>query len=85
MADQEPLAEYKLGGFSITVYPNRIEEVVASFLAKKRTVIPLRNIAGVEKHLLTGRLTVKTNDGKKKVLNTGPATDRIYEAIMQAL
>lgn len=85
MSDQ-PLAQHKRLGFSLTVWPNRIEvEQVGALAMKKREVIPLRNVTAVERHAASSRITVRTNDGKKHTWATGFDTAKIYDAIMSAL
>ena len=85
MSEMQPLAEYKRIGFSLAVYPNRIETSQVTFMwLRKKEVIPVRNIANVERPL-SGRVIIHTNDGKKHSLICGFDRDRIYEAIMQVL
>jgi hypothetical protein len=76
------LARYNRLGFSLTVYPNRIE--VVEGVMRKRTIIPLRNVANVEK-TLTNKVIIHTNDGKKQTFVCGLQTGKIYDAIMAAL
>ncbi len=86
MSQKEPLARYKRFGFSMTVYPNRIEVKRLAFLWLSRTtVIPLKSVANVEKNTATNRLTVHTNDGKRHKFVTGFQTGKLYEAILGAL
>lgn len=84
MADTGILAQHNRPGFSFRLYANRIE-VEEGALFKKKRVIPLRNVTGVDKHLATNRLTIHTADGKKQTFITGPATGKIYDAIMAVL
>jgi hypothetical protein len=78
------IAQYNRPGFSFKLYPNRIE-IISGVWIKKKRVIPLRNIASADRHAATNRLTIHTNDGKKETFVTGPATGKIYAAIMDAL
>ncbi len=84
MANEGVLAEHNRPGFSFRLYQNRIE-IEEGMIVKKKSVVPLRNVTGVEKHLATNRLTIRTADGKKQTWVTGPATGKIYDAIMSAL
>jgi len=81
----EPIAEYKRTGFHLILYPNRLE-AVAGFGLTTKTVIPLRNVANVEKPVsLQGDIIVKTNDGKKHRFACMGDAKRMYEAILNAL
>lgn len=86
MTDQEIVAQIRRFGFSLIVYRNRVEvEEMGAFALKKHTVVPIRNIASVEKSRTKAKLVIRTNDGKRYEWVTAPETDRVYEALMAAL
>jgi hypothetical protein len=69
----EHLAEYKNMSYNIKLYHNRVEikHTIMPLVPPKQEVIPIKNISTVE--IPFGkRLEIKTNDGKKHVLNLMP-------------
>ncbi len=86
MPNAAPLATHKRFGFRLDVYDNRLEVRQMGFLfVTRRSVIPFRSIASIDKHANTSRITVHTNDGKKHTFVTGWQTPKIYDAIMAAM
>jgi len=82
----EPLASHRRTGFSLTVYPNRIEVEERGLMALRKTqTVLLRNIAGVDLPRTKAHIVVKTNDGKRYKWVCGGDTETIYQAIMAAL
>ena len=69
----EHLAEYKNLSYVVKLFPNRVEikQKILPLAPPKQEIIPIKNIATVE--IPFGkRLEIKTNDGKKHVLNIMP-------------
>lgn len=64
MATKTKPQKFARFGFSILVYDNRIEIRDGTFLLRKTTVIPAKNISTVGVGTLTKRLEITTTDGK---------------------
>lgn len=85
-AKEKPLAMHRRFGFSIRVYPNRVEVRKLKFLfIHGREVIPMRNISHVERDVFLNRLMIHTSDGRRRRYICGLATGKVYEAILGAL
>jgi hypothetical protein len=86
MTDQPdgPIFEYKLPGSGVRVYANRIEKWHRGLLGTKREFIPLRNVSTVDKGM-SGKVTVRTNDGRKHELVAGFQADKLRDVILALL
>lgn len=84
--DTQPIASHKRIGFTLTVYPNRIEieERGLAGLWKKASVL-LRNVTSIDMPRTKAHIVVKTNDGKTHKWICGRDTEAIYQAIMASL
>jgi len=83
--EQQAIVTYKRFGFTLEVFPNRIEISELAFLwLRKRQIIPFRNISNVERKL-SNRIVVTTNDGKRRSFVCGHKTREVYAAILGAL
>jgi len=84
--EQQAIVTYKRFGFTLEVFPNRIE--ISDELAfpglRKRQIIPVRNISYVERKP-SNRIVVTTNDGKRRSFVCGHKTREVYAAILGAL
>lgn len=64
----EPIKKYRNVSYSVTLYPNRLDIQTSVLFLKRHEIIPIRNIASVD--IPFGkRMEIKTNDGKKHVMN----------------
>ena len=82
----EPTFTASRFGFQFTVYANRIEVAERGLLGNtKREMIPLRNVASVEKASIAGRLRVTTTDGKRHEWVIGPEVEAARSAIASLL
>lgn len=83
---EKPLAMHRRFGFSIRVYPNRVEVRNLKFLfIHGREVIPMRNISHVERDVFSNRVVIHTSDGRRRRYVCGLATGKVYDAILGAL
>ena len=83
MTEKEiPIAKHAVLTYTFSVYANRLEITKPSvFFVPVRIVIPFRSITSIQRHALTNRLTIHTNDGKKLTYPTGWATTKLYNAL----
>lgn len=85
MADEDaPVFEYKLPGSGVRLYRNRIERWQRGLLGTKREFILLRTISTVDKGV-SGKVTVRTNDGRTHELVAGFQSDKLRDAILTLL
>ncbi len=85
-AKEKPLAMHRRFGFSIRVYPNRVEVRKLKFLfIHGREVIPMRNISHVERDVFSNRVVIHTSDGRRRRYVCGLVTGKVYDAILGAL
>lgn len=82
---QTPLKQYKVGGYSVVLFANRIEIARSSILGRSSDTILLRNITSVDLPL-GGMLTIATADGKRTKLSIGGKEAKaMQQAIIEAL
>lgn len=82
--DETPLYTYGRFGFSLRLYPNRIEVAEGPFGMKRETVL-LRSVTDVSAIGFTGRLSVTTADGRARNWRVGWQAERARAAILAAL
>jgi hypothetical protein len=78
------LFEYKLPGSGVRVYANRVETWRRGVFGTKRETILLRAVTAVEKGL-SGKVTVRTADGKKHELVAGFQADKLRDVLLAHL
>jgi hypothetical protein len=77
--------QYKLGGYTVRLYPNRLEVEKSSIFGKRIETILLRTITNAE--CGAGKaLTLQTADGKRHPLSIGgKAAEEMRRQIMAAI
>lgn len=81
----EILFEYKMAGYTITLYPNRIEEARKVFGMGKTNMILVKTITNIESGV-GKKLTISTMDGKKHVLEiAGKQAEDLKNKLMPLL
>lgn len=79
------LKEYKIAGYSVRLYPNRIEQQWTSILGKRVETILLKSVTNVACGLASP-IEVTTTDGKKHRLNIGGrAAEEWRKAILDVM
>ena len=79
------LYEYKMAGYKVTLYANRLEMTRGVLGMNKTETILLRNISDV-KAGIGQRMTITTNDGKKHTLDiAGKAAEELRAKMMEVL
>jgi hypothetical protein len=81
----DALFHHERRGFSLTVYPNRIDTMTKAVLTTKRETILLRNVTNVEINGLVKKLHITTNDGTTRAYFVGPDPEPARQAILSAL
>jgi hypothetical protein len=81
---KEPVLKVNAGVYSVSLYQNRIEYKEWGGLGR-RQMIPYRSIASVERHQLTSRVTVQTNDGKRHTFALGIKFAAFYDTLLSLL
>ena len=81
----DPIHSFKMAGYTVNLYPNRLDIEQGSILGKKTETILLRNVTNVECGL--GKpLTIITADGKKHKLSIGgSAAETMRKQIMEVV
>lgn len=83
MAD--PIKQYKVAGYAVFLYPNRVEVVKSSIFGKQTETLLIRNIADVSSGVGKA-LEITTNDGKKhRLLVAGKPAEELRAAIMEVI
>lgn len=80
MAD--PIKQYKVGGYAVLVFPNRVEVIKSSIFGKQTETFLLRNVTDVSSGV-GKQLEITTSDGKKRrLLVAGKPAEELRAAIM---
>jgi hypothetical protein len=67
----------------IQVYPNRVEITEGMFPYRRKSAIPMHNIAEVAVSKATRALIIRTNDGKEKKLMVGRKVYKARDTIIE--